>query len=308
MEHILRPIYQERASDLNTQGVLLIEKLEKSFHITDTFDAVLLMIVKESNQPIFIKHYQYKDKKAALHIVTESQLREWLLLGSNRKIVDWLFNGKILFDRNEYLEKLKMELRDFPFYGRKIKMGMEFSKLIRRYTDGKAFYEKKQYLDAYNHIIHSLHHLARLAVIEQGFQPEITVWSQVKQIDPEIYKLYEELVKSEEALDKRIELLFIASEFLINSRAKTCSEHIVGIMKEKEEWTFQELQEHELLNHYGVDLGVLLEYLIERGLINTILAETKGPSLFHRYYTISKNFNKSIDHSKLYWYIIKRRC
>ncbi|KMR35055.1 hypothetical protein EY05_14905, partial [Staphylococcus aureus] len=72
-----------------------------------------------------------------------------------------------------------------------------------------------QYLDAYNHVVHALHHLARLAIIENGFHPEITVWNQVKQIEPEIFKLYEELLTSEESIEKRLELLFLASDFLI---------------------------------------------------------------------------------------------
>ena len=81
--------------------------------------------------------------------------------------------------------------------------------------DGKAFFENQHYLDAYNHIVHSLHHLARLAVIENGFHPEITVWNRVtKKLEPEIFKPYDELVNSQETLEKRLELLFLASEFL----------------------------------------------------------------------------------------------
>ncbi len=79
--------------------------------------------------------------------------------------------------------------------------------------DGKLFFDHQQYLDAYNHVIHSLHHLGRLSVIEKGFHPEVTVWNQVKHIEPEIYKLYEELITSEETLDKRLELLFLVSDF-----------------------------------------------------------------------------------------------
>ena len=97
-------------------------------------------------------------------------------------------------------------------------MGLEFAKLIRRYMDGRAFFNNHHYLDAYNHIVHSLHHLARLSVIEKGFHPEVKVWNQVKQIEPEIYKLYDELVNSEEDLGKCLELLFLASDFLIHSR------------------------------------------------------------------------------------------
>lgn len=280
MKHILRPIYQERASQANTLGVLMIEKRENASPITDTFDTVLLIIVKESEQPLFVKHYSYEDKKAALNIVSETQLNDWLLLGSNRKVLEWLFNGQILFDRNDFIHNLKVELREFPFYGRKIKMGIEFAKLIRRYMDGKSFFENGQNLDAYNHIVHSLHHLARLSVIENGFHPEMTVWNQVKQIEPQIYKLYEELITSEETIEKRLELLFLASEFLIHSRTQIGAAHIIDTLNEKEIWTFDEMINHPELSLYSVDLSVLLEFLIEKNISLSLQKKRKVTECF----------------------------
>ena len=285
MEDILRPIYQERASLQSTLGILLIEKSEDASLITDTFDYILFVTVNEAEESVFVKHYMYKEKKAALHIVQEEQLKKWLLLGTNRKVVNWIQEGKILFDRNEYLKQLKTEIREFPFYGRKLKKGLEFAKLIRRYTDGRVLFENGHFLDAFNHIVHSLHHLARLEVIEQGFYPEATVWNQVKLIEPEIYKLYKELVSSEETLEKRLELLFLASEFLIHSRISIGSQHLLEIMETKEEsWTIAELMNHPELIHYTVDLSVLVEYLIEKHVIQSIKVETKGQGVFHRYY------------------------
>lgn len=291
MKDILRPIYQERASQSNTLGVLMIEKRQKSSHTTDTFDVILLIIVKEGEQPLLIKHYTYNDSKAAMHIVTEGQLKDWLLLGTNRKIFEWLQNAKILFDRNEYIENLKTELREFPFNGRKIKMGLEFAKLIRRYIDGKALFENKQYLDAYNYVVHSLHHLARLAVIENGLHPELTVWQQVKQIEPEIVKLYEELVNSEETIEKRLELLFLASEFMIHARTKVGCAHLIDVLSIKEYWTFNEIQNEKELIPYSVDLAVLIEYLIEKGLIDVVSLDTKGHGIFHRCYQVNKKLS-----------------
>jgi hypothetical protein len=291
MEDILRPIYQERASQTNTLGVLLVEKKLKLSHITDSFDVILLVIVQEAEQPLFIKQYSYNHQKAAMHIVTEAQLQEWLLLGTNRRIFEWLQDAKIIFDRNEYVENLKTELREFPFNGRKIKMGLEFAKLIRRYVDGKALFESKQFLDAYNYVVHSLHHLARLAVIENGLHPELTVWHQVKQIEPEIYKLYEELVKSEETLEKRLELLFLASEFMIHSRTNIGTSHLLEVLSGKEYWLFNEIMNEKDLMPYSVDLAVLIEYLIEKHLIDVVNIETKGQGVFHRCYCVHEKLS-----------------
>lgn len=286
MESILRSIYQERASHPNTLGILMLERNDYSIPSFDTFDAILLIIVNEAEQEVFIKHYTYEEKKAAMHIVTEKTLREWLLLGSNRKIFDWLYNGKILYDRNEYITNLKTELREFPFYGRKVKMGLEFAKLIRRYVDGKAFFENQHYMDAYNHVIHSLHHLARLAIIEKGFHPEVTVWNQVKKMEPEIYKLYGELIMSEESIDKRLELLFLASEFLIHSKTNVGTSHLIEVLQEKQNWTFNEIMNHPELKEYSVDLAILLEYLVGKGLVYVDNVETKGEHIFHRNYYV----------------------
>lgn len=291
MEDILRPIYQERASQLNTLGVLLVEKRQKPSQTTDSFDAILLIIVKEAERPIFIKHYTYDNQKAAMHVITEEKLQEWLLFGSNRKIFEWLDNAKIVFDRNEYVTNLKTELREFPFNGRKIKMGLEFAKLIRRYVDGKALFENKQFLDAYNHVVHSLHHLARLEVIENGLHPELTVWHQVKQIEPEIFKLYEELVNSEETLEKRLELLFLASEFMIHSRTNIGAAHLLEVLSKKEYWMFNEIMSEKELIPYSVDMSVLLEYLLEKHLLEIVNLETKGQGVFHRCYRVNKKLS-----------------
>ncbi|WP_066394153.1 nucleotidyltransferase-like protein [Neobacillus mesonae] len=291
MEDILRPIYQERASQLNTLGVLLVEKKEKAILTTDSFDVILLIIVREANKPVFTKHYTYGGQKAAMHIISEVQLKEWILLGTNRKMFEWLHHAKIIFDRNEYVANLKTELQEFPFNGRKIKIGLEFAKLIRRYVDGKTLFENKQYLDAYNHVVHSLHHLARLAVIENGMHPELTVWRQVKQIEPEIYKLYEELISSEETLEQRLELLFLASEFLIHSRTELGSAHLLEILSLKDYWMFNEMMGEPELIPYSVDLSVLLEYLIDKHLLEIVNIETKGQGVFHRCYRVNKKLS-----------------
>ena len=288
MEDLLRPIYQERASQANTLGIIKVEQKHRTMTLTDTFHTILLMVVKEQDSPVLIKHYQYGEKKAALHCVSEEQLKEWLLLGSNRKIVEWLYEGKILFDRNEYMINLITELRYFPFYGRKIKMGLEFAKLIRRYLDGKTFFENQHYLDAYNHVVHSLHHLGRLAIIESGFHPELTVWNQVRQIDPEIYKLYEELVNSEESLEQKLELSFLASEFLIYSRTPVGTAHLLSILDSQPIWTIDEISSHSEIVYYGVDLIIMLEYLVDKDFIQTVDIETKGRGIYHRGYQIIK--------------------
>lgn len=290
MENILRPIYQERASHANTLAIIMIEKRNQISPITDNFDVALLVIVQDSEHKLLSKHYEFEDKKATLTVISSDELNESILLGTNRRMVDWVLNGKILFDRNEYIIELIDRLRTFPFSERKLKIGIEYGKLIRRYLEGKAFLESKQLLDAYNHIVHALHHLARLEVIDRGFYPEVTVWNQVKQIGPPIYKLYKELIESDESLEKRLELIFLASDFLIHSKSEVGATHILSVMSEKESWYYHELLHHPELKYYSVDLSVILEFLVDKKLISIERVETKGKEVFHRKYFVEKNY------------------
>ncbi|MET3683094.1 hypothetical protein ABID56_001185 [Alkalibacillus flavidus] len=291
MENVLRPIYQERASHNNTLGILMLQKNDSHLSVTDQFDCILLVIVKEADDPWYVKHYEFNDEqKAAMHIVSESQLNQWIDTSGNRKVVEWLTKGSIIFDRNEYVSNLKMRLRDFPVPSRKLRKVIEFAKLVRSYRECKELFETKHYLDANSLMIRSLHYLARLTVIEKGLHPEIMVWNQVQRIDPEVHKLYRELVDGDEPVEKRIQLMILASDFSIHSRAEQSVEHLLDIMNERDEpWTFGDLKLQPDVSHYSLDLAILLEYLVERGIVETKLIETKGKHVYHRCYQVASS-------------------
>src|SRR5699024_4572064 len=175
--------------------ILVIEKMKPNSPITDNFDQILLVIVREADPVWRVKHYEFAEHKtAAMHIVTNDLLMKWIDTSGYRKAVAWLVYGKIIFDRNEYAADLKEQLRTFPIEKRNLRKAIEFGKLIRSFTEAKELYESAQYKDAYSRIVHSLHYLARLALIEKGHFPEVMVWDQVKQVDREVYKLYDELI------------------------------------------------------------------------------------------------------------------
>ncbi|MBT2217746.1 hypothetical protein KK120_18195 [Virgibacillus dakarensis] len=287
MEDLLRPIYQERASDENTLGVLVIEKMKPNSPITDNLDVILLIIVKDAIQPWQVKHYEFDEKTAAMHVITNELLMKWIDTSGYRKAIAWLIYGKVIFDRNEFIANLKEQLREFPQGKRNLRKAIEFGKLIRSYSDAKDLYESAQYKDAYSRIVHSLHYLARLAVIEKGYHPEVTVWSQVKQIDPEVYKLYDELIESHEELNKRVQLMILAADFVISSRAKVSAKHLLDVIKSKKDaWTYGELKSDPRVAAYALDLMAMVAYLIEKEIIQTELTETKGAGVYHRKYTI----------------------
>lgn len=287
MDHLLRPIYQERIEKAKTLGIIQYDIKENESNITDTFDSILLIVVKKAKAPIVTKHYILGEQKVATHIVTEKMLRKWLQNGSNRKVISWVLFGEILFEREDYLQNLRLQMQTFPYNGRNVKTGIQFAKLIRRYLEGKEQYAKGNYLDAYIHVLSSVHHLGRLSVIDSGGYPEVSIWSQVKEIEPAIYKLYEELVLSEESLPKRLELLFLASEFFIHSRTEDGAAHIIEVMKAQEYWEIQELHEHPELEFYSKDLEVFVEYLIQNEYIIVEPFISKSGEVMHRYYKVN---------------------
>jgi hypothetical protein len=287
MDDRLRQLYQDRTSDDSTLGIIVIEKRAQEDANTDNFDKVLLVILEDSHPAWVLKHYEYDSIKVAMHLVNRGQLNSWLLNSSNRRVVDWVLNGKVLFDRNEYLKEFKQRLEEFPIEERQVKIGGEFSKLIRRFIDGKLLYREGHYLDAYNQIIHALHHLARLSVIDHGFYPEVTVWQQVKKIEPKLHKLYSELVTGAESIEKRLELLLIANEFELMTKTKMGSAHLLELMASKSApWSIQELKEQLSHNEYTLDLSILVEFLVQKGYIDVVKEDTKGQVIYHRKYTV----------------------
>lgn len=286
MEHILRPIYQERASDSNTLGAILMEKVDELSPTTDNIDSILLIIVAEAELPIFTKHYTYNNHNAAMHIVTEKQLRKWLLLGTNKKLINWVADGRVLFDRNEFVYKLREQMRNNPRYGRNIKMGIEFAKLLRRYQESKVSFDMEDYLDANFQMIETLNHLARLSIIEEGGYPETKVWEQIRLYNADVYKLYEQFVIGKESLQHKLQNMINETESLVRTKVEESSKHIVNVMSNKDKWSIQELHEQEELKDYSVNLEVFIEYLIDKGYIDIERVFTKTDNVYHRYYKV----------------------
>ncbi|MFD1170925.1 nucleotidyltransferase-like protein [Oceanobacillus picturae] len=290
MERFLRPIYQEHASDANTLGIILMERTKSNSPVTEDFDGILLIIVQNAEQEWQAKHYEFEDERsAAVHIVTESVLMEWIDTSGYRRAVEWVIYGRVIFDRNEYVYNLKNQLRDFPCEKRDLRKAIEFGKLVKSYSEAKDLYETEEYKDANSKILYSLHYLARLAVIEKGYYPEVTVWSQVKQIDLEVYKLYEEFIESREEIKKRIQLMLLAMDFIISNRAKTSVKHLLEIMGTKEEpWSYVQLKTLPETSPYSLDLTAVISFMVEKGLLVTVKEETKGIGVYHRKYVVKK--------------------
>ncbi|MFU0788788.1 MAG: nucleotidyltransferase-like protein [Virgibacillus proomii] len=288
MENFLRSIYQQHASDLKTLGILVLERTKPNSHITDNFDVILLIIVQDADSKWCAKHYEFANKTCALHIVDERLLMKWIDTSGYRSAVEWIIYGKILFDRNEFVFNLKEQLHDFPDKKRDLRKAIEFGKLVKSYNEAKELFEMQQYMDANSKILYSLHYLARLAVIEKGHYPEVTVWSQIKQIDVEVYKLYEEFIESKEALKKRIQLMLLAMDYIIKKRAEVSVKHLLDVMGIEYAWSYAKLKARPEIQPYSLDLSAIIAYLVEKRIVYSVKEATKGEGVYHRKYKLKK--------------------
>lgn len=121
---------------------------------------------------------------------------------------------------------MRHRILEFPADLREHKLLVEFSLFLRKYLQSKEYILDEHLLDAYNNILEALHHWARIVIIEDGYHPEITVWRQIRAINPGVYKLYEELTMSKETLKQRVQLVLLACEFSVMSKWKDAARRL----------------------------------------------------------------------------------
>jgi len=286
VETILRPVYQERSGHPDTLGIILMEDGTDVILTSLGFEAVLLIVVNKAEQPVFVEHYHNGEKNAVLFTVTRDKIREWMNNEKNEPILHWLNKGKVLFERNDFMNRLKEEMNGFPASLRKEKLAQEFSKVIYKFFEGKTLFDKEKYLDAFKFVVESLNHLGRMAIIEKGWHSEPAEWQQVRKAAPEISKLYEELITSNESLDKRLQLFFLAGGFYIHAKTESGVQYFLEVLREKEQWTINEMYSHEKLNSYFPEFCNVLEYLIEKNFVKIISEEAEENNTLHRYYRV----------------------
>jgi hypothetical protein len=194
------------------------------------------------------------------------------LSGENRNAVQWLMQGDIMLDRGDQLKSLRKEMSDFAKLLREQRLFTEFSLFYRKYLLAKQYVQSGHHLDAYCNILEALAHWAHIAVIEEGAQPEVMVWEQVKQYNLGIYKLYEELTLSTETMGQRVKLVLLACEFSVMSKMKQCCALLLRIIQSRQEpWTASELCDHPLLSGLHAETSLMLRKLAERSFIREVM-------------------------------------
>ncbi|WP_114570780.1 nucleotidyltransferase-like protein [Exiguobacterium flavidum] len=277
MEQATRTIYSEYAAYPETLGIIAVGKRQPRDPLTDQFDTLLLIVTRDPSIEWTVKHYRIDAIRVSLHLVHEDVLSRWIVMNANRRALHWVAEGAIVFERNDYLFRLKQRLLNFPEDERCLQMGVSFAKLLRRFQDGRSLFARDSFYDSYTHVHHALHHLARLSVLEQGTHPEIVVWEQARIYDPEVYKLYEQLLLSEESLDQRIHLALIGVEHLLQSKVMSGGRYLFSVMRGKAgAWTMSELMDDSRLAELKVDLGSLMDFFVRKGMVRVDYRQTRG--------------------------------
>lgn len=257
--------------DERVKSITVIHDNNQFSPLIDCFD-LLVLVISEKKQPTnYISHYIKEDYRIQERWIHREGLESWILNGENRNIIQWLLQGEILIDKDTYLEGLRHRLLEFPSELREKKLFIEFSWFLRKYLQSKEYIKQGQALDAYSNILEALHHWARIVIIESGKHPEVMVLKQVRQINPGIYKLYEELTESKETMEQRVQLVLLACEFSVMSKMKECCKILFRVMDSREEpWTAKELKYHPELVDLHVELALVLKKLQKKSLIKEV--------------------------------------
>lgn len=271
--------------DKEESVVRFVTSPDHSF-IINGVDELYLVIGQFPNEQKFTVKYNVIDGKSVeRRWISEEYLRKSILVESNRQVAQWVLLGEVVQDPTGIVQFLQGELRNKHSLSHKKNKFIEVAGLVRRYAEAKEYLKKGYLLDSLNSIYQSFHHWARLAVLEAGESPETTLWEQLKEIDPSVYRMYEELATSKEPLDKRIELFLLALDFSILSKMESCVPFLLEILSSRKGfWTVEEILDHPSIDDRSFDIFLLLERMAKRALIKEKLILKNG--LYEKCYSV----------------------
>ncbi len=268
MNYLSQFIKEKYADDPSVRSVLVVHTASPFSPLIDGFNYLCLVVTDDEEQADPIFHYIKEDTSIQERRIHASGLEQWIVFGENRSIIQWILQGEICIDRVGYLEGVRHRLLEFPTEMRQQKLFIEFTLFLRNYLQAKQYNKENHLLDAYTSILEALLHWARISIIETGTHPEMTVWRQLRKINPGIHKLYEELTLSGETLEQRVQLVILACEFNVTSRMADCCSILIKVIESRaESYSPSELMKHPDLNQLNVDMALVLKKLVLRGLI-----------------------------------------
>jgi hypothetical protein len=257
-------------------GLLLVTDPYAFQPMIDGTDRLILVVRQEAPEFQETEHWLRDDVRIQVRRVTPDTLERWVMSG-DRSGVQWLVQGEVLTDVTGFLGDLRRRLDEWPELLREQKLLCEFSRFVRTYLLAKQDLNNGQALDAYSNVLASLHYWAHITLVEQRMLPELTVWQQMRRVNPGIYKLYEELTTSPETLEKRVQLVLLACEFSVLTNLRSSCALLMRVLGSREEsWSVGELQREPQLAGLPLDLSLLLQKMVQRGLVREVAKSIRG--------------------------------
>jgi hypothetical protein len=276
MDDVFSASFSREIADNMVESVIQVKPVNRQSTLIDGFDELYLIIRKDLHEKVRIKNILHNSANIQIRWVDQQYFAHIIENRFHRRFVQWALQGTVLHDQNGYMEQVRDKFLTYPSTFHRRTICIEFTRFLRHYLEAKEYLGQGQLMDAYNSMFRALHHWARLAVIEAGEVPETVVWQQVSQIDYSIFKLYEELITTTDPLEKRIELLLLASEFSVISKMEECSRFLLDIMRTRREpWSINELLHHPEFQGVQFDLILLLEKLAQRSLLKEVPVESE---------------------------------
>jgi hypothetical protein len=270
MQTLKEQLAARHRQDPDIVSVIAVENPNQLPSLTDGFDLLLLLVTRSPDRANRLHHYIKEQVHIQEKWVHLAELERSLLCDS-RSLIQWLLKGEILLDRDTCLEGLRHKVLEFPPELREQKLLLEFCRFLRTYLQSREYLLDEHLLDAYNNVLEALQCWARIVIIEEGQHPEVTVWRQVRYLNPGVYKLYEELTTSKETVKQRVQLVLLACEFSVMSRMERCCRPLLDLLGSREKpWSVTELQRHPALLAVRGELPLLLNKLAKKSLIREV--------------------------------------
>lgn len=279
MQSLKERLADRYRQDPDIVSVVAVENPNQFPSLTDGFDLLLLLVTRSRERANRLHHYIREQVHIQEKWIQLAEL-ENSPLSDNRNLIQWLLKGEILLDHESYLEQLRNKALDFPVGLREHKLLLEFCRFLRMYLQSKEYLLDEHLLDAYNNILEALQCWARIVIIEEGHRPENAVWRQIRNLNPGVYKLYEELTTSKETVKQRVQLVLLACEFSVMSKMERCCLPLLDILSSRQEpWSAAELQRHPVLAEISGELPLLLNKLAKKSLIREVAVAAESELL-----------------------------
>lgn len=258
-------------------SLLVVDNPFKTQPANDSMDHLVLLVMDNGFPEREIEHWIIDGSRVQVRRIGAETLENRVVGGEHHQVVQWLVQGDILIDRSGYLTDFRSKLLNWSPLLREQKLLCEFSGFVQFFHQAREDLRCGRLLDAYAGTLSALHYWAHIALVEEGMHPELTVWEQMRKVNPGIYKLFEELTSGAETLEQRVRLVLLACEFsMLNKMQSSCALLIRLIGERSAPWTPSELMEHPDLAGLSLYLSELLQKLVKRGCIREVVSPGKG--------------------------------